>query len=57
MKEMLKDYSFVQTHRRYLANRAHIAEWDTNSDTILVHGEALPFARRIRKEMARGGAA
>ena len=53
MKETLKPYSFLQTHRRYLVNRAHVQEWDTRADTILVHGEELPFARRIRNEMAR----
>lgn len=53
MKEMLRPYSFIQIHRRYLANRVHIQEWDIHADTILVHGEALPFARRIRNELAR----
>lgn len=55
MEEMLSDYDFVRIHRKYLANRAHVQEWDTAADTIVVHGQTLPFARRARKVLAREG--
>ena len=55
MKALLEPYSFIQIHRRYLANRAHILEWDTTADTVTVHGEALPFSRRVRRELAKIG--
>ena len=55
MKALLEPYNFIQIHRRYLANRAHILEWDTTADTVTVHGEALPFSRRVRRELAKIG--
>lgn len=51
LKETLAADGFVQIHRKYLVNRAHIQEWDTGADTVLVHGTPLPLARRMRREL------
>ena len=50
---LLAPYGFVQIHRSVIANRAHMPEMDLEADSVTVHGTALPFSRRIRREMKR----
>ena len=47
----LQPYSFIQIHRRTLVNDAHVEEWNTLTNEVVVHGVTLSISRRMQAQL------
>jgi len=50
LERIISDERFVQTHRSYLVNLAHIKRV-TRTDVVLDNGKTLPLSRRLYKDI------